>query len=175
MTLAKYPVTVSVNNLTPLPCEFSSTTERIDVTSAIGTREPDTQWSFVDGAGHYHAWARREAGLFLPTLYRRLGKRAWRCNVCDAKVAPGYTARSASSGREYIPGLTEYRIRAKPLPALGAAMLISTPRSERVSVRLIAPDVTMFGTGHVVEPFVIVSTDLHRCLIAAPPTLTTDS
>ena len=60
-------VTASINGGKPVPCGLSIEVDRIDV-STLTASKPDPSWTFVDAAGHFHAF---DHDGQLPTIVRR--------------------------------------------------------------------------------------------------------
>lgn len=114
---AKLETTVAayVNGKPLVNCELQLDYQQIDITTEF-ERDPD--WTFIDAAGHFHAWTKDGE---LPTLngitvempcngqcgndydepcegYTRT---EYHCRVCDEIVEPGYRR---TTERKYMPG-----------------------------------------------------------------------
>lgn len=98
--------------------------ERIEVTT--GLPQPDPNWSYIDHAGHEHAYG--QPGPFrdrYPTLVERAGEPYWcddcddehvdtwlECPLCGEKIAPG---TYVDTSPRYIAGPTSYLIDGQPV------------------------------------------------------------
>lgn len=156
---ALHGATVRINNGDPLPCTLTAETDRIDVSTFTPPRLPNPDWTFIDAAGHFHAF---DADGKLPTLrerklehsrrrYRRVRNprswvriewthRRWNetvlvCEVCGEQIKPTWRLGSCY---QTMPGRTEYRLR----------VLSMVPCSEdraRVSVVVDSGSAQFFG------------------------------
>jgi len=114
-------VTVSVDNGPEVPGVLMIDRQAVDVTT-IRKVKPDPRWTYVDAAGHWHAY---DKGGGLPTLrsetqhvecdnadhgvcdgYERT---VHRCVVCGEAVTPGKVT-AYSDGYELIPGSEIWRV-----------------------------------------------------------------
>lgn len=105
--------------------------ERIEVTSGFGRTVPDSRWTYLDPAGHWHAAATRttdgRTSVWYPTLeehrepnpeydqalaeYDEYDEPRWftwmRCLICQQRVDP---RTITSHEREYVAGHPQWRI-----------------------------------------------------------------
>lgn len=132
MSISVSGLTVRINNGAPLPCSLSSETDCIDVSTYTPPRLPNPDWTFVDGAGHFHAF---DGDGKLPTLrerrieHSRRSRRIFRqprswlnlewkrrhwyetvlvCDVCGDQISPWWRLGSC---HQTVPGLTAWRVR----------------------------------------------------------------
>lgn len=99
-------------------------TEMIEVTSMLPRLDP--HWKFVDQAGHEHHADGTKYQVEYPTLdvrereyycYQCLDlhtESSWVCKLCSEVIEPGTTGPSPI--REFIPGMTTYRMNGIPIP-----------------------------------------------------------
>jgi hypothetical protein len=145
-TLTGTDITVSIDGGLPLPCELRVERQVIDVSSATA-RKPDMSWTFVDEAGHFHAFD-HEGNL--PTIVRREERvqpdfedegrdtdddfyddynylvTHIECGLCGGKVEPRYVA---DDPRKLIPGLIEYTLTVRgAVPSGRFSVLVTTPK-----------------------------------------------
>lgn len=110
---------IFINETGPYRGTLSVETPRIDVTMAGNTYKPDPEWTHVDKAGHFHAFAGDRS---LPTLERYEKHRncdgscggiceseGWtetrrRCRICRKRVKPGYVIDVPGGTPQSIPG-----------------------------------------------------------------------
>jgi hypothetical protein len=153
-TLTGTDITVSIDGGEPLPCELRVERQVIDVSSA-SARKPDMSWTFVDKAGHFHAFdhegrlptvVRREERVPLdltdgpddyddddgaesdPDEYPELcySVTHTECGLCGEKVEPLYVADYPT---KLIPGRTEYTLTVRgAVPSGRFSVLVTTPK-----------------------------------------------
>jgi hypothetical protein len=138
----------TVNGGPAVPASLSVEYEQIDVT--VGTKtEPDWKWTYVDQAGHFHAWSDDTDRGQLPTLTSGTEHHAcdfghgadcegydvtvYSCAICGEEIEPK-TVSHSPMGREYMRGRMTWTVQVEQ--HVGA---------DPVSVRLTAPGVTYFG------------------------------
>lgn len=155
------PVTIVIDNGEPMQGEYNASCEWIDVTSDRAVR-PDPSWSFVDGRGHYHAWAQpADSSRNLPTLKAEsvempcdgscggvcggegYVRTEYHCGLCGEVVEPRTVP---DRGTKTIPGLETHEV-----------VVYGEVAGERVSVLVHLGDRTMFGFGQVVSTDVVGS------------------
>lgn len=151
MSPLRTAVAARINNGVPMECEFRVETDSIDITTMYGHSEPDHAWTFVDGAGHFHAFDKDGK---LPTLAERVEEsdpewepddeydyedlRRWMvCVLCESEVKPQYRHVPAPPGRQFAPGRTSYYLTVHG----------EVPRDGRFSVVLTAGLAVSFGIG----------------------------
>jgi hypothetical protein len=106
--------------------------DRVEVTSNLP--RPDPAWRYTDEHGHEHYW---ENGY--PTLTRVNEEPYWcedcndehtdshfECPICGETVSPGSTGPSGF--REFIPGLTSYRLNGQPISKERADEIVASLR-----------------------------------------------
>lgn len=113
-----------LNNGPGRPCQVIITTEMVDIST--GLPKPDHNWSYTDGAGHFHAYDQTKDALDrYPTLKIRIEEvpcgesdhdsdcdganiRHYHCRLCDEELNPGLIP-----GPHYdvMPGLSEWEAR----------------------------------------------------------------
>jgi hypothetical protein len=146
-TLTGTDITVSIDGGEPLPCELRVERQVIDVSSATA-RKPDMSWTFVDKAGHFHAFD-HEGNL--PTIVRReervqpdfedeedrdtdddfYGDYDYsvthiECTLCGEKVEPQYVP---DYPQRLIPGPTEYTLTVRgAVPQGRFSVVVTTPK-----------------------------------------------
>jgi hypothetical protein len=150
-------IQIIIDNEPPTKGEFSIEVEQIDVSTALGRHEPDRSWTFIDAAGHFHAWADADS---LPTLET---KNEWvsydepdedgedgymvstsHCRICGEQIQPGYRYVAGDSGfRKFAAGRTFWTVKVNGEGAL----------RDRKSVRIIRGEQMHFGIGEIVEVF----------------------
>jgi hypothetical protein len=143
-----------INNGPELPCQLRIETAQIDVTTASGGHyEPDDAWTFVDAAGHFHAFTddgktSTLVGKEAPVeddeddgpadddedWYEPEPERWSECVVCGERVEPKW--RFVSDGtaglRRYVPGRTSYDLTVYgggPVPQSGQFSIVVTVSS----------------------------------------------
>lgn len=115
--------TLSIDGAAEIPCSLAVTTQAIEVSSFSGTSSPDLAWTFVDEAGHFHAF---DHDGKLPTLETRTVWHAYEepdedtgetgyevstshCILCGEEVNAKYVT-SFDPGRRLAPGRTEWKL-----------------------------------------------------------------
>ena len=114
---------IFINERGPYLGRLTVETDRIDVTSLYDSHKPDRAWTFVDPAGHFHAYAADEK---LPTLEpyavhiscdgacggycEGYTERHHRCRACGAEVKPGYVVDVPACTPHSIPGRTSWAV-----------------------------------------------------------------
>ncbi|MBP2704423.1 hypothetical protein JOL79_11420 [Microbispora sp. RL4-1S] len=153
----------TIDNDGEWPCEFVIA-ERIDYVQSSGAVKPDTDWTFTDDAGHFHAFAERPGGEELPTLNEErvpvpcdgsCGDTCngegytitrWTCRICGQQIEPAYIpdARARTMGVPIPLGTTAEVtvISTQPLATLGS-------RDREVSIRIRHSEGELFGTGFI--------------------------
>lgn len=146
----KREVQIIINNDPVAGGEFSIDVAQIEVSSF--SDEPDPNWTFIDAAGHYHAYT---ADLKLPTLITRdewvayeepdeeTGETGYmirhlHCAICDEEVQPG---RRSGPERKFIPGRMSWTVTVES----------SVARGDRATIRVKSGDVLWFGIATVVD------------------------
>lgn len=125
-------------------------TDLIDVTMAGNTYKPDPGWTWVDKAGHFHAFTGDGS---LPTLERYekhlncdgscagvcsdegYTETRYRCRACGKRVKPGYAVDVAGGTPRTKPGRTWWFAEVRGRTMWGAD----------VSIRAVAGGRTFFG------------------------------
>lgn len=125
---------VLIDGCEPLACAVSIVAEQIETTSAYGCTKPDVGWTFVDAAGHFHAWA---ADGTLPTLH--VPKKRYRCVICGEKISPRTIYVPGSSFRTFKPGRKEITLQ----------VIASVEPARVVSVHIPDGPMSGFGAGTV--------------------------
>jgi hypothetical protein len=111
-----------VNNMPLIDCTINIEIEQIDVTTMT---EPDPTWTFIDAAGHFHAYTK---DFMLPTLkavevyvavepgddedddYEEEQGYSYyeqRCRICDEVIAPG---TQSTVGPKYAAGRKSWTV-----------------------------------------------------------------
>jgi hypothetical protein len=174
-TLTGTDITVSIDGGLPLPCELRVERQVIDVSSA-SARKPDMSWTFVDKAGHFHAFD-HEGNL--PTIVRREERvqpdfedeedrdtdddfyddydysvTHIECALCGEEIQPQYVP---DYPQKLIPGPTEYSLTVRgAVPSGRFSVLVATPKrlffgfGQSVSAQWSGSGAVVFGPKHEV-------------------------
>lgn len=146
----------TINGLGPFRGRFATEVETQTIYSASATK-PDPSWSYVDPAGHFHAWSFAGDRPKTPTLWRytehvdcdgSCGEGAcegydvehYRCLICDAPVEP---MRILDQGPAVIVTGEGWRATLDGWPGEVDAV------TEAVSVRILSGDLELFGVARV--------------------------
>lgn len=148
-----FPAMASINGAPEVPAEFEIEQAWIDA-STFTARKPDMSWTFVDTAGHFHAFDHEGK---LPTVVYREERiefagdpselsEEWddyierddtithiECGLCGEEIKPQYVP---DNPHKVIPGLVDYRLTVQADVPAG-----------RFSVTLTTPDQVWFGFG----------------------------
>jgi hypothetical protein len=153
---------IFVNEQGPFVGTLNIETERIDITMAGPSYKPDPEWTYVDKAGHFHAFT--EDGK-LPTLERYekhlncdgscagvcsdegYTETRYRCRACGKRVKPGYAVKVPGGAQQFMPGRTSWTVTVSG----------RTQWNADVSVRAVAGGKEWFGLAHPR----MVSADVH--------------
>lgn len=136
---------VTINNGAPTPGRLDIRTEVVEIRSLTSTK-PDLNWTHIDAAGHFHAYAHDGA---LPTLARSVRRVAcngecgdsgcegyetveYGCLICNAEVIP---ERIADEPTKSIPGPVSWEVLVEQYVDLG----------QEVSIRVVTDNGTYFG------------------------------
>lgn len=141
---------IFVNEKGPRAGSLSIETELIDTTMAGPSYKPDPEWTFVDKAGHFHAFTHDG---FLPTLERYekhlncdgscagvcsdegYTETRYRCRICRKRVKPAYVVKVPGGLPQSMPGLTAWTVTVSG----------RTQWNVDVSIRAVAGGNTWFG------------------------------
>jgi hypothetical protein len=155
---------VHINDGPGWPGQLKIEVERIDVSSS--GPKVDERWSFVDAAGHFHAYY--EARTPWPTLRKRIEAipcdcedhdedcngasiTHWHCLICDEEIEPGMIP-----GPHHVsmPGLTSWEVRVQvPAEAVNALL------DQQVSLRMEQGTHEAWGVAQVSYEFSYTSGD----------------
>lgn len=140
-------ITVSINGGEPLPCDLQVERQMIDVSTATA-RKPDPSWTFVDSAGHFHAFdhegqlptiSRREEYIQVerepdcllddldPDEYVDFGYSVLHveCGICGEEIKPHYVPDDPN---RVIPGRVAYTLTIRgDVPPDRFSVLVDTP------------------------------------------------
>lgn len=132
---------IFINEKGPYRGTLRVETDRIDVTMAGNSYKPDPEWTHVDKAGHFHAFAGDRS---LPTLERYekhlncdgscggvcegegWTETRYRCRACGKRVKPGYVVDVPGGTPRTIPGRTSWGVTVET---------VEPPPTGTVSVR----------------------------------------
>jgi hypothetical protein len=151
MALAVHGMEIWLDAAGPFRGQVTVETERIDITSGLTTYKPDPQWTFVDKAGHWHAFT---ADGKHPTMERYVKmlpcpggcndptcegqpEERYRCLICGKRIRPNRVVASYAGERRSMPGLTSWSVRV-----FGSGPI---PSAEKVVVRFVGEKRTRFG------------------------------
>lgn len=154
MATAMYGMDIWLNNAGPFRGQVTVETEAIDITSGLTSYKPDPSWTFVDKAGHWHAFT---ADGKHPTMERYVKmlpcpggcndpgcegspEERYRCVLCGKRIRPGRVVASYAGERRSMPGLTNWSVRV-----FGAQRDGSLPADDKVVVRFVDEKQTRFG------------------------------
>lgn len=151
MTSLRIVGTAYVNNGDGVVCELGLDQE-IHTQWSTGPR-PDNAWSFVDRAGHFHAYDQADERRSYPTLHERsravpcdgscggvCGGEGYSvveffCRICEEQVEPGLIPGPYSFT---VPGLKSWRVDAQ-----------ASVEGDLVSIRLETEKRTYFGVAQI--------------------------
>lgn len=142
---------VWIDNAPPLDADLL-VEHQVIVVESLGSI-PDRAWTYVDTAGHFHAWADDET---LPTLAEHHEQQPcngscggvcdgegytgtiWTCRICAEPVNPG---RIPGPHTHHMPGLTDWRVEISRQPGVPPP----TALGHEVSIRFTADSSEHFG------------------------------
>jgi hypothetical protein len=127
-----HPLNVLINGKGLIEASIDYDVEQIDVTASV---EPDPNWTFLDSAGHMHAYTKKGN---LPTLKAEQREivctdpdhdddcegywiTEYHCRICSELIEP--KMREATS-RKYMPGRASWEVRFKARMEDGFALYV---------------------------------------------------
>lgn len=149
---------VHINDGPGWPGQLRIEVERIDVSTNLP--KPDEGWSFVDAAGHFHAWYERKDPW--PTLRKRIevvpctfaehdhdcegaNITHWHCLICDEEIEPRMIF---GPHHESMAGPMSWEVQVSvPVEAVNALL------DQKVSVRIEGGTHEAWGVAQVLRQF----------------------